>query len=366
MRLIHCADLHLDARMTSNLDKTKAKERKVEILHTFTRMVNYAVDNSVDAIMICGDLFDTSNISALARNTVWEAIIKNPELDFYYLKGNHDRDNFLSGYDELPQNLKLFGQDWTQYSLGEDGSIRLLGIELNCDNSGSFYNSLVLDPSNINIVLLHGQESEAKVKDKAEVINLKELRNKNIDYLALGHIHSYKEEKLDARGYYCYCGCLEGRGFDELDEHGFVLLNIDEKKHSIEREFVAFASRKLRKLDVDISGLATTAQIIEKIDNYLSLNTIDSGSLLKIVLCGDIGIECEKDISYVLKHYEESFYFVKIYDETKLVINYEDYRLDKSLKGEFVRQIMEAKDIPEIEKASVIKIGLDAIAGELV
>jgi exonuclease SbcD len=52
-------------------------------------------------------------------------------------------------------------------------------------------------------------------KDKTEVISLKELKNKAIDYLALGHIHSYKMEQLDSRGVYCYPGCLEGRGFDE-------------------------------------------------------------------------------------------------------------------------------------------------------
>ena len=53
------------------------------------------------------------------------------------------------------------------------------------------------------------------------------LKNKNIDYLALGHIHGYKEAPLDGRGKYCYPGCLEGRGFDECGKKGFVLLNIE-------------------------------------------------------------------------------------------------------------------------------------------
>ena len=28
MKILHCADLHLDSKMTANLDKEKAKERK--------------------------------------------------------------------------------------------------------------------------------------------------------------------------------------------------------------------------------------------------------------------------------------------------------------------------------------------------
>ena len=52
MKIIHCADLHLDSRMNANLEKDKAKERKGEILHTFERMITYAAENGVSAILI--------------------------------------------------------------------------------------------------------------------------------------------------------------------------------------------------------------------------------------------------------------------------------------------------------------------------
>ncbi len=42
MKIIHCADLHLDSQMTANLTKEQARERKREIIRTFTRMVEYA------------------------------------------------------------------------------------------------------------------------------------------------------------------------------------------------------------------------------------------------------------------------------------------------------------------------------------
>ena len=68
MKIIHCADLHLDSKMTSNLSKEQAKERKMEILRTYSRMIEYAKNNDVKAIIIAGDLFDTRNVSATARN----------------------------------------------------------------------------------------------------------------------------------------------------------------------------------------------------------------------------------------------------------------------------------------------------------
>ena len=39
MKLIHCADLHLDARMEASLPREKARERRQEVMRTFTRKV---------------------------------------------------------------------------------------------------------------------------------------------------------------------------------------------------------------------------------------------------------------------------------------------------------------------------------------
>ena len=39
MKIIHCADVHLDSRMLRHLSKEQAKERRNEILNTFGQMV---------------------------------------------------------------------------------------------------------------------------------------------------------------------------------------------------------------------------------------------------------------------------------------------------------------------------------------
>ena len=82
MKIIHCSDLHLDSKMETNLDKEKARERKNEILITFERMVNYAKENEVKAIIIAGDLFDKNTVTAKVKNTV-----KNAIFSMCYCKG---------------------------------------------------------------------------------------------------------------------------------------------------------------------------------------------------------------------------------------------------------------------------------------
>ncbi len=407
MKIIHCADLHLNSKMTANLTKDKAKERKAELLHTFIRMVDYAVKEEVQAIIIAGDLFDHNQISKTTRNAVYDQIRLHPWIEFYYLQGNHDSNSFLSDMEEIPDNLKLFGKEWTSYtvseiqeeSAAEDKSavnaltgdhvegersaedrsdaergngnqraarkVTITGVELDQENSATVYHSLALDAGNFNIVVMHGQESEQRGgRDKTEIISLRELRNKGIDYLALGHIHRYKEDKLDARGIYCYCGCLEGRGFDECGEHGFVSLEIDEEEGTCRRTFVPFACRRLYEIPVDVSGCHTTLDMKERIENALEQREIAPKNMVKVVLTGEFCVNDEKDIDFLSKQFQDSFYFFKIKDNTKWEIDYQAYELDESLKGEFVRSVKEADGMSEEDKAAVIRYGILALAGE--
>lgn len=129
------------------------------------------------------------------------------------------------------------------------------------ENCTSFYSTLSLQKEDRNIVLLHGQVSDTMGMDR---IYLRRLRNKQIDYLALGHVHKHQEGKLDDRGKYAYSGCLEGRGFDEIGEHGFILLAVEDE---IKTEFIPFQERLIVEEKVDISAASdaySAAQLVKK------------------------------------------------------------------------------------------------------
>jgi DNA repair exonuclease SbcCD nuclease subunit len=356
MKIIHCSDLHLDSKMESNLDKEKARQRKNEILYSFQNMVNFAEENDVKIIIIAGDLFDKNKISVKAKNIVKDTIKLHEKIDFLYLKGNHDEDCFLE--EENLKNLKLFDKKiWKNYRYGD---IVISGIEFGEKSNYEIYKSLMLNQNDFNIVVLHGQESNYyNKKNKAEIINIQELKNKNIDYLALGHIHKYKKEKLDNRGIYCYSGCLEGRGFDECGDKGFVLLDIQENK--IQTKFIKNSIRNLEEIEVDISGTLTTTDVEKRIDE--KIQNINNENLIKIVLTGKIKINSERDIEYLINKYNKIFYFIKIYDKTSLDINYMEYENDISLKGEFIRMVLN-EDLPDEEKKDIITAGIKSLSGE--
>ena len=211
---------------------------------------------------------------------------------------------------------------------------------------------------------MHGQETNSDGKRDAETINLNSLKGKNIDYLALGHIHTYKETKLDNRCTYCYSGCLEGRGFDEAGEHGFALLDIDEDKHTYTTLFVPFSKRKIYYEEIDVSKATNTISAIDIIkDKIQNLNSKEE-SLAEFVLTGDLDLDVNIDEDCIYSKFKDDFYLLKIRSNYSIRINYKDFENDESLKGEFVRLVMNDNSINEEEKEKIIKYGLDALMGK--
>lgn len=351
MKFIHCSDLHLDSKMEQHLSAAQARERNAECCATFARLVRYAAEQNVTAVLIAGDMFDTERASAQTAGFVLDQIRNTPQVDFLYLRGNHDEAVF-DGM-ELPENFKTFDTDWS-YHRYED--VVIAGLELNGENWESMYDTLALQKEDTNIVMLHGQES---TKPDREQIALPLLRGKNIDYLALGHIHSYRCEKLDLGSLWCYCGCLEGRGFDECGEKGFVLLEVE--GGAVKPTFVSFARRMLREVAVDITGMTAVTEILQALE--AASEGISSDSLVKFILTGSYTLETQKDPAFLKKMLEGRFYFLRIKDESRLKIEKETYEHDISLKGEFIRLVM-ASDKTEEEKEQIICCGIRALSGE--
>lgn len=354
MKFIHCADLHLDSRIDT-LPTEKSKIRREEIIRSFEKLAAYATDNGVTAVIIAGDMFDGKKVSAKTKGRVVAAVKNNPAVDFLYLSGNHDESDVFSE-EELPANLKRFADKWTSYRYGNTAITGATSGE----NPEFLYGSLSLAENDINIVVLHGQVAGYKSEDKAEIISLPLLKDKNIDYLALGHIHYYSENKLDDRGVYAYSGCLDGRGFDETGEKGFVLLETDEK--TVSRRFVGFSSREFFETEMSVNGMENWYMFREEAVKFLKKN-YPSSSLIKITLTGSRRTDFEIDAEGLESRLLEEFFFVKIYDKTALEISEEDFKNDKSVRGEFMR-LVKNSDLSEEEKTAVITLGLNALKGE--
>lgn len=353
MKIIHCSDFHLDSRMESNLTKQQAAQRNTELREAFSDLADYAGEQGVSVVLIAGDLFDTARISSTTVGCVLDAIARNPHVDFLYLRGNHDESSRAFAGRELPDNLKLFSDRWQHHRYG---NVVISGVELSPENQESIYHDLRLDTADVNIVMLHGQESS---RPGEESVCIPALRNRHIRYLALGHLHSYAQQPLDHSGVYCYCGCPEGRGFDECGEKGFVLLTISGDR--LRTEFVPFARRQLHEIRVDITGQTQANRIYAAMLD--AAKDVSRRDLVKFVLTGTYTPQTNKDPSYLQNALSGKYYFVKIADESKLLLEPASYENDVSLKGEFTRLVM-GSALSDGEKERILCAGLQALRGE--
>lgn len=354
MKIIHCGDLHLDAKMETHFNVEQARERRYEILGTFERMVEYGRANGVSLILIAGDMFDTvASSQRRIKDRVLEIITSHEDIDFLYLQGNHDSDTYFKSLAALPANLKLFDGHWTSYRYGD---VVVSGVEFGKETTPGIYDLLSLDHDMFNIVMLHGQVTSNRNSLESGMVNIPLLKDRGIDYLALGHLHDYRCESLDGRGVYCYCGALEGRGFDETGKKGFVVLDIADKQ--LDYQFVSLARREFHIIPVALDGCLSTAQALDLVEQAIEKGEKDD--CVRIILEGRVDENFDLDLDYLSHQLKDRFYFVELINRIRLDVDYRKFANDISLKGEFIRTV-EALDLDEPSKNRIIMMGLNAL-----
>lgn len=348
MKIIHCADLHLGSKIEAKLPPEKAQERRREVRSAFTRLVDHAKRAGVKVIMLSGDVFDADRPPMQDKQFFYSVVRAHPEIDFLYLRGNHDGGE---AYTEQLKNLKTFSTEWTSYPYG---NTVIHGVEIGKENAASFYGALKTDPTKKNIVMLHGQIADSVGEG---LIKLSLLAGKGIDYLALGHVHSYKTGALDTRGRYAYCGCLEGRGFDECGEKGFILLD-DE---TMEIKFVKNSLRCVKEERVDISACKSAYSAYQTVLKALSARKSD---LLLLRLVGEIefdGDGLERELSAYL---ENDFYFVSVKNETTTPLPNADMVGGKTIMSAFLAELERSEELTETDKKKIYSVAVKALYGQ--
>lgn len=411
VRLIHTADLHLDSAFSSRFSKEEAEERRRNLLIAWNKLLQYGIERRVQAILISGDLFDSPVVSRSTMEIFLSSIRKNPEISFFYLRGNHDTKNTFRFRDDLPKNLFLFSKEGKKYRLKE--KLVLLGQEFygterrnefpeepyGTERRSEFpeesygtesllelpeepeelVEEELLSPSSAkdavqsiwnlkeedcNILMLHGalREGGPEVQNE-QGISLKQLSRYPIHYLALGHIHKREEGKYGSLNY-IYPGCLQGRGFDEEGEKGFYYVEIEEETKEIKAEFVPLKEGAFRIIPLFLSEEDGTLDAEEKIRESLKKEGVEAKDSVRIILKGEKRAGEERNLRYLEKQLEEEYAYIEIKEETKLKLRKEEFIHEKGLKGEFLRMVCESESLSEEEKEKLMILGIGLLQGE--
>ena len=351
MKILHTSDLHLASPLSSRLSPDAARIRRREISEVFARLCEAARAEGCAAMIIAGDLFDTDCVSRPAIEAVLQTMKSERTISFFYLAGNHEGEIIRKSALEIPRNLFIFGEEWTSFSAGD------VVISGRSSLKKGAFDELKLSDNMKNIVVLHG---ELRDHTDTDVIGKRDAVERGIDYLALGHYHSYDEIALDKRTRAVYCGTPEGRGFDEVGEKGYIVIDTD--KTGLPSRFVPFAKRTIRWIKLDITGVGTQDELYERIG--AGLTTVDRSSLVRVELVGEYKEGLWKSTEGIEKRFGTGFFHFEVLDSSRLELDYEKLKYDKTLKGEFIRLVISDDSIPQDMKEKIISCGLYSLLGE--
>ena len=403
VKLIHTADLHLDSAFRSRFTKEEAENRRQKQLMAWKELLSFAVEKKVQGILIAGDLFDSPVVSHGTMDFFLSTISEHPEISFFYLRGNHDTENTFRYQENLPKNLFLFSEKGKKYRLND--RLLLAGVEYGTkdisfgENEGATQGAgqaaeqgvgqenahgaealskseseseeeskfLKLKEEDCNILLLHGALYQGSAKGDAiqgeEGIFLKNLEKLPLSYIALGHIHKGGEGKLNNGALWAYPGCLQGRGFDEEGERGFLYLKVEEEKKEIRKEFIPIKQGEFRILEIELLEDEGTLACLKKIEVEMEKAGIVKEDSLRIILKGKKGLEQERNLRYLQLQLQDSVFFLEIRDECELSWNREEAMKEKSLKGEFLRVLAAADNLSKEEQEEIIALGMGLLQG---
>lgn len=373
IRLMHVADVHLGSEVATIAEKQDA--RKKELLRTFRRVTQLCIEEKTDILFIAGDLFEGANVDPQIVRSVKTYLEEIPSRVFIS-PGNHDYAAMDSPYadEDWPANVKIFRGKMERVVLPDlKTAVYGAGFESTYVRKTLFDHQLPVEKDYLNLCIVHGDLVSENQPSDYHGITPSALSGSGMDYVALGHIHLRSPIRKEGKTYYAYPGCPEGRGFDELGEKGIYLGSISKEK-----------------MDIKFRPLSQRMYLIEEIDMTQVQNEIEAEKLILLELEKRYGKTydqhfyrvklkgtLEKDQIIPWKNVEmalsEELYSIRLVDETRMAVDFKEVAKERSLKGYFVKSLMEEleeaeknrdeRSLEKIQKA--LEYGMKAFEGQV-
>ena len=369
LRILHCADLHLDSPLAA-LDLRRAEVRRNELRAALTSLTLSAKMNAVDFLLISGDLFDGALVSRDTIDLLCREFAAIPDCRVIIAPGNHDPYTHSSHYRRavFPENVYIFDSPELACFDFPDKNVTVYGWAFTSDamTDSPLAGFSVEDPARINILCAHADLDAPG--SRYCPISSAELAACGFDFAALGHRHAHDGVNPCGGGYVAYAGCLEGRGFDECGIKGAVLIGA-EKSGALKlgAKLVRCCKRHYEIEAVDVTGAVSNADVIARIGEMLAEKHYGDDVMLRVKLVGELSPECRLASEFIASQFPQIFY-MELLDETKPAADVSRLADDPTLRGAFYRSLADklaSEDADERETAArALRCGLAALAGE--
>ena len=302
MKFLHAADVHLGYQQYGS------KERFNDFSRAFLHIVEQALEEDVDFVLLVGDLFHKRTVDPLAMRIAIEGLrmLREAEIPVLAVEGNHERAYYRDQYSWLDlleglgylyllnprfgdgeASLDPYGDAGGAYvDLGSGKaapSFRVYGLKYYGASTGRvfdlFADAIAEQDADVDFTILMAHAGvEGQLPHYSGTLTYDALAplREHVDYLALGHIH--KPYALD--GWIYNPGSPETCGMDEVawPKRGVYLVEIETGHNpGHHAELIPTPRRPFHRLRLEVDGFTdpnslydAVRALIEREDDAIS------------------------------------------------------------------------------------------------
>lgn len=357
LTFIHTADLHLGSPLTGirAMDETMAEKLIQASYRAFDRIVDLAIRDEVDCVLIAGDLYDSRRQQIYDQLTLLHALerLNDHDIPVYIACGNHDPQSAWSRSIQWPKNVHIMRDDEPEVVFCEkDGEKKAAIVGMSYPRPSVWENLAATFPEKetdwpFTIGLLHGTLGSSTGEHVSYApCSEEDLATRGYDYWALGHIHKPAVVRQTDPAI-VYPGIPQGRDIGESGPRGCYHVAV-RSDGTIEPTFVETAEICWETATLSIDGIDTLsdldAAILDTLDDIQKTRT-GSQVCCRLTLTGRG--EVHRDLSRVkgaiddladhLREVGSEVYIDRIIDQTAHPIDREALVRREDLIGDILR-----------------------------
>ena len=267
-KFIHAADIHLDSplRGLSRYESAPVETIRNACRRAFENLVDLAIEEEVAFVLLAGDLYDGQwkDYSTGIFLSKQMGRLGQHNIQVFSVSGNHDAANRMTKSLDSPSNMKIFSSKKVETVKLDDLGVAIHGRSFPAqhvdENLAAGFSSA--EKGLFNIGLLHTSLDGRGGHANYAPCSLDDLRSKEYQYWALGHIH--KQEIVEGEPHIIFPGCIQGRHIREAGAKGCVLVSVDDDAVS-NIEKISLDVLRWTLCYIDITDIDEMYEVLERV-----------------------------------------------------------------------------------------------------
>lgn len=360
MKLVLFADLHLDTPFRWASPEV-ARRRRQALRDTLDAVVDLAIEVEADALCGAGDLYEHEMVAPDTGAVLAAAFERLQPTPVLLAPGNHDWLGPASLYARTrwSSNVHVFSDDRLSPLELVDGFTIWGAAHRRPAGTRGFLDGFHTEGPGVHVGLFHGSLNAGLAfqedgKAPHAPFDADQVPAAGLHHALVGHFHAPTDGQ-----WHTYPGNPEPLAFGETGERGAVVVEIADDG-TVSRTRHQVSRTTLHDLELDITGCASRQEIRQRVAERVA----DLSGTVRVTLAGEVAPEADVELAGlddVAPHLDA---LVTRLGAVTVAYDIDDIAAHtNTVRGRFVRDVLDAPDLDHDTRQRVLVTGLRALDG---